>query len=211
MAVVPLLRQDRHRRHFPAALAGLLVVALAGSSLSRLLAGTTGWVRAPGPAHTPAGASQQAVSTGIGGTLAASCQRTLKRGLVASRVRHVALPDIKNIKSKQGAKEYKFDEDGGMYDIIQYPLLTEKACRLIEEFNTYTFMVDRRANKPQIRAAIETIFNVKVVKCNTYIPAARYKVMYGRKVGRKSVFKRAMCRLKEGDSIELFPDDPETP
>merc|ERR1712187_475603 len=127
------------------------------------------------------------------------------------RVRHVALPTVNNIKSRRGSTVHNFDEDGGMYDIIKYPVLTEKACRLIEEFNTYTFLVDRRANKPQIRAAVETIFNVKVKKCNTCIPPAKYTIKFGIKVGRKSVYKKAMCRLQEGFAIDLFPDDPETP
>ncbi|CAE7315407.1 rplW [Symbiodinium natans] len=70
-------------------------------------------------------------------------------------------------------------------------------------------MVDRRANKPQIRAAIETIFGVKVIKCNTLIPFARYTVAFGVKIGRKSLYKKAYVQVKEGDSIDLFPDDPE--
>merc|ERR1719373_1069973 len=100
------------------------------------------------------------------------------------------MPHISDIKSRKNSPEYKFDEDGGLYDIIKYPLLTEKACRLIEEHNTYTFLVDRRANKPQIRAAIETIFDVKVMKCNTLIPPAKYTVRFGIKIGRKSVFRK---------------------
>merc|ERR1712217_986100 len=123
---------------------------------------------------------------------------------------HLSLPRIQKISAKKNSKEHQFDEDGGMYDIIKYPVLTEKACRLIEEFNTYTFLVDRRANKPQIRAAVATIFGVKVLKCNTVIPPARYTLKFGVKIGRKSVYKKAMCRLKEGYSIDLFPDDPET-
>lgn len=125
------------------------------------------------------------------------------------RAQHVAMPSVANIKARKNSPVYKFDEDGGMYDIIKYPLLTEKACRLIEEHNTYTFLVDRRANKPQIRAAVETIFNVKVKKCNTCIPPAKYTIKFGIKVGRKSVYKKAMCRLKDGFAIDLFPDDPE--
>eukprot|EP00913_Durusdinium_trenchii_P033768 g31611.t1 len=88
-------------------------------------------------------------------------------------------------------------EDGGMYDIIKYPLLTEKACRLLENYNIYTFLVDRRANKPQIRAAIETIFDVKVVKCNTLIPNSRYTLAFGQKIGRKSLFKKAYVQLED--------------
>jgi len=109
-----------------------------------------------------------------------------------------------------GLYQYQFEEDGGMYDIIKYPLLTEKACMLMEEYNTYTFLVDRRANKPQIRAAVETVFGVKVKKCNTLIPMAKFTREFGRKIGRKSVYKKAYCELEEGYSIDLFPDDPET-
>ncbi|CAK9008827.1 unnamed protein product [Durusdinium trenchii] len=123
--------------------------------------------------------------------------------------RRVQLPNVQNIEARRQTKEHKFDEDGGMYDIIKYPLLTEKACRLLENYNIYTFLVDRRANKPQIRAAIETIFDVKVVKCNTLIPNSRYTLAFGQKIGRKSLFKKAYVQLEEGDSIDLFPDDPE--
>merc|ERR1712060_330091 len=129
-------------------------------------------------------------------------------GVARNGVASITLPSIENIKAKESFQEHQFDEDGGMYDIIKYPLLSEKSCRLIEEANTYTFLVDRRANKPQIRAAIETIFNVKVKKCNTMIPAATYTVRYGRKIGRKSVYKKAYVRLHSNYSIDLFPDDP---
>merc|ERR1719162_787006 len=131
------------------------------------------------------------------------------RSSVAMNALHIRLPKPKNVKAQTGMKEYKFDEDGGLYDIIKYPLLTEKACRLIEEHNTYTFRVDRRANKPQIRAAIETIFDVQVEKCNTLIPLAKYTVKFGKKIGRKSLYKKVYCRLKPGYSIDLFPDDPD--
>merc|ERR1712217_566657 len=102
---------------------------------------------------------------------------------------HITLPSIENIKAKESFQEHQFDEDGGMYDIIKYPMLSEKSCRLIEDHNTYTFLVDRRANKPQIRAAVETIFDVKVKKCNTLIPGAFYTIRFGRKIGRKSLYK----------------------
>merc|ERR1712032_1046632 len=115
----------------------------------------------------------------------------------------------KNLEAKKWQYPYKFNEDGGMYDIIHCPLLTEKTCRLIEEYNTYTFLIDRRANKPMIRAAIATIFGVKVKKCNTLIPTAKYTYKYGRIIGRKSVYKKAYVELEEGYSIDLFPDDPE--
>mmetsp|Transcript_58558 Transcript_58558/g.141326 ORF Transcript_58558/g.141326 Transcript_58558/m.141326 type:complete len:255 (+) Transcript_58558:389-1153(+) len=172
----------------------------AASGLARALGrggAAAAWV--PSLQLTPFGAHAFA-----GGASSPRCQE-----VTARRARHVAVPDVADIKSRNGAVEYKFDEDGGMYDIIKYPLLTEKACRILEEHNTYTFLVDRRANKPQIRAAVETIFNVKVMKVNTCIPPAKYTIKFGRKVGRKSVYKKAMVRLKDGFAIDLFPDDPE--
>mmetsp|Transcript_114691 Transcript_114691/g.161026 ORF Transcript_114691/g.161026 Transcript_114691/m.161026 type:complete len:178 (+) Transcript_114691:52-585(+) len=140
-----------------------------------------------------------------------SLQQERRPELVACRTkaRRVSLPNVRNIESTKHNVEHKFDEDGGMYDIIKYPLLTEKACRLLEKYNTYTFLVDRRANKPQIRAAIETIFGVKVVKCNTMIPTSSYTIAFGQKIGRKSLYKKTYVQLQEGDSIDLFPDDPE--
>eukprot|EP00440_Ansanella_granifera_P019019 gb/GFBE01020669.1/.p1 GENE.gb/GFBE01020669.1/~~gb/GFBE01020669.1/.p1 ORF type:complete len:190 (+),score=53.96 gb/GFBE01020669.1/:1-570(+) len=154
--------------------------------------------------HSPAAAW-------VGGALQGPFSAGLEQrpSLVARQVRHVQLENTHNIEARKYAEPYKFDEDGGMYDIIKYPLLTEKACRLLEKYNTYTFLVDRRANKPQIRAAIETIFGVKVIKVNTLIPIAKYTVRFGVKIGRKSVFKKAYVRLQEGDNIDLFPDDPE--
>jgi large subunit ribosomal protein L23 len=55
------------------------------------------------------------------------------------------------------------------YKVVQKPLITEKTFDLIEKDNTLTFIVDRRANKNQIKNAIEKIHNVKVVKINTII------------------------------------------
>ena len=54
-------------------------------------------------------------------------------------------------------------------DIIKYPLSTEKSIRLMESENKLIFMVDRRANKHQIKDALESLFKVKVQKVNTYI------------------------------------------
>mmetsp|Transcript_106861 Transcript_106861/g.228192 ORF Transcript_106861/g.228192 Transcript_106861/m.228192 type:complete len:209 (+) Transcript_106861:94-720(+) len=201
VVVVPASGQAApRRRRFPAfALAALLVVvALAGGMFDEAAAFMVGGANA-------------AAAAGAGARAAAAANEAApQRGLVTRRVRHVSIPTPAAVAAQKNSPEHKFDEDGGLYDIIKYPLLTEKACRLIEEHNTYTFLVDRRANKPQIRAAIETIFDVKVMKCNTLIPLARYTIKFGRKIGRKSVFKKAMCRLKEGYTIDLFPDDPET-
>merc|ERR1719198_1859559 len=194
-----LATAEARRRRAPAA----LVLAAAALSLGALLCpsdASRAWVQVP-PRSPKDGA--------LTGCTCEVDLETAPRSSVAMRVRHVTIASPQSDKAKKASPEYEFDEDGGMYDIIKYPMLTEKACRLIEDHNTYTFLVDRRANKPQIRAAIETIFGVKVKKCNTCIPPATYTVKFGRKIGRKSVFKKAMCRLQDGDTIDLFPDDPE--
>jgi len=64
------------------------------------------------------------------------------------------------------------------YKVIVRPLQTEKAIRLIEQNNTLTFIVDRHANKKQIKEAVEKLFNVKVEKVNTLITSRGEKKAY---------------------------------
>ena len=89
-------------------------------------------------------------------------------------------------------------------DLVLRPIVTEKATILLEE-NKYTFEVDPRATKPAIKAAIEGLFDVKVVKVNTLNPP-RKKKRVGRFVGYKSRYKRAVVTLAPDDSITLFPE-----
>ena len=89
-------------------------------------------------------------------------------------------------------------------DLIKRPIVTEKATLLMEN-NQYTFEVDRKATKPQIKAAIEALFDVKVLKVNTLIKP-RKKRRVGRFVGYKPRYKRAFVKLAPDDSIALFPD-----
>ncbi|WP_404789651.1 50S ribosomal protein L23 [Altericista sp. CCNU0014] len=89
-------------------------------------------------------------------------------------------------------------------DIIRRPLVTEKATMLLEN-NQYTFEVDPRADKPQIRAAIEELFQVKVVGISTQNPP-RKKRRVGKYAGFRSQYKRAVVTLAPGDTITLFPD-----
>jgi len=89
-------------------------------------------------------------------------------------------------------------------DLIKRPIITEKATVLLEN-NQYTFDVDRRATKPQIKAAIEDLFNVKVTGVNTYnLPQKQKRV--GRFIGHRSQYKRAIVTLAPDDKITLFPD-----
>ncbi len=89
-------------------------------------------------------------------------------------------------------------------DIIRRPLVTEKATMLLEN-NQYTFEVDPRADKPQIRAAIEELFKVKVIGISTQNPP-RKKRRVGKFAGFRSQYKRAVVTLAPGDTITLFPD-----
>lgn len=89
------------------------------------------------------------------------------------------------------------------HDIILAPVVSEKSYDLIEHQNTYTFEVDPRANKTQIRDAIERIFRVKVLRVNTMNRQGKVK-RTGYKLGRRKNVKRAVVTLAEGDSIDLF-------
>ena len=87
-------------------------------------------------------------------------------------------------------------------DIIVSPIITEKSAKLAEEENTITFSVDPRANKTQIKQAIEKIFDVKVEKVNT-VNVHPKKKRVGRYSGYTNRKKKAIVKLAEGSSIEL--------
>jgi large subunit ribosomal protein L23 len=101
----------------------------------------------------------------------------------------------------------KFDPRN-LPDLVRRPIVTEKATLLMEQ-NKYTFEVIPKANKTQIKAAIEDLFDVKVVKINTTNPP-RKKRRVGRFVGYKPQYKRAIVTLAPGDEDKirqvLFPD-----
>lgn len=89
------------------------------------------------------------------------------------------------------------------HDIILAPVVSEKSYELIEHQNTYTFEVDPRANKTQIRDAIERVFDVRVLRVNTMNRQGKIK-RTGYKLGRRKNIKRAVVTLAKGDSIDLF-------
>lgn len=91
-----------------------------------------------------------------------------------------------------------------MLNIIKYPVISDKATRLLER-NKYTFMVDRKANKFTIKKVIEFIFSVNVIKINTLTQPNKKRTV-GRFSGYKSRYKKAIITLKDGDTINLFPD-----
>ena len=89
------------------------------------------------------------------------------------------------------------------FDIIQTASLTEKASLLSEKLNKYVFRVAPRANKIQIKAAIEALFNKKVVSVNTANYAGKKKRERRADFGRKPHWKKAIVTLKEGEKIDL--------
>ena len=87
-------------------------------------------------------------------------------------------------------------------DIIKAPIITEKSADLAQNKNTITFSVDVKANKTQIKQAVEKIFNVKVESVNTINVKPRTKRV-GKYAGKTNKVKKAIVKLSEGSSIEL--------
>jgi large subunit ribosomal protein L23 len=88
-----------------------------------------------------------------------------------------------------------------MYDIILAPVITEKSTNL-SEFNKVTFRVSLSASKPEIKAAVEGLFNVKVTAVNTIVSLGKTKRFRGR-IGYRSDSKKAIVTLAEGQSIDV--------
>lgn len=88
-----------------------------------------------------------------------------------------------------------------MYEIVRAPLITEKAT-LLSEKNQFVFKVAENATKPEIRAAIEALFKVKVTNVNTLITKGKTKKFKGRP-GVRSDVKKAFVTLAEGQSIDF--------
>jgi large subunit ribosomal protein L23 len=88
-------------------------------------------------------------------------------------------------------------------DIIFEPIVSEKSYDLIEEENTYTFVVDRRSNKTEIKQAIATIFDVEVVSVNTMNRKGKLK-RTGYMLGKRKDTKRALVKLADADKIDIF-------
>jgi len=92
-------------------------------------------------------------------------------------------------------------------DILIKPLVTEKMNELAERFNRYGFIVDRRASKPQIKSAIENLYDVKVQSINTMIYGGKVKSRYTKSgviSGKTASYKKAIVTLAEGDSIDFY-------
>jgi large subunit ribosomal protein L23 len=89
-----------------------------------------------------------------------------------------------------------------MIDLVKYPVITEKTYVSLYKNRQYTFDVDKRLTKPQIKKLFENLFNINVVGINTHIPP-RKKLRVGMAQGFRPTYKRAILTLKEGQSINF--------
>ena len=89
------------------------------------------------------------------------------------------------------------------HQVIIRPVISERSYNLIESEGQYTFQVDKRANKNQIRNAVEDAFDVTVARVNTVNVKSKPK-RQGLTRGRTSTWKKAVVKLAPGDRIELF-------
>ncbi|HZB37521.1 MAG TPA: 50S ribosomal protein L23 [Beijerinckiaceae bacterium] len=87
------------------------------------------------------------------------------------------------------------------YDVIVSPVITEKATTL-SEHNKVVFRVRKDATKPQIKEAVERLFDVKVVSVNTLLTKGKVKMFRGKR-GQRSDVKKAVVTLAEGQSIDV--------
>lgn len=87
------------------------------------------------------------------------------------------------------------------YSVIRGPVITEKASGLMEREDTYSFEVDRRANKIEVKKAVEEAFKVTVVKVNVLTSRGKLKRVRWQ-TGKTPDWKKAMVTLKKGEKID---------
>ena len=92
-------------------------------------------------------------------------------------------------------------------DILIKPVLSEKANKQAEKMNRFTFIVDRKANKLEIKKAIESFYGVQVEEVNTQVVPSKLKAKYtkaGFIVGRKPAKKKAIVTVAAGETIDVY-------
>ena len=89
------------------------------------------------------------------------------------------------------------------FDVIKTVRLTEKGTRQGEKFNQYTVVANPRANKVQIRQAVEALFKVNVLSVNTINVRGKFRRQRTAQAGQEANWKKALVTLKEGDKISL--------
>lgn len=87
--------------------------------------------------------------------------------------------------------------------VILRPVVTERSTALQEDMRTYTFIVAKDANKLEVRNAVQSLFSVRVESVRTANYQGKWRRV-GRSVGRKAAYKKAVVRLAEGDSIDVY-------
>ena len=90
-----------------------------------------------------------------------------------------------------------------LYSIIEKPHVTEKTSLNTEESNAVAIVVDKRANKLEIKQAVESLFKVKVQSVRTVNVAGKVK-RFGRYFGKRSNWKKAYVTLQQGESLDFF-------
>lgn len=90
-----------------------------------------------------------------------------------------------------------------VHDILRFPLITERSTDLREHMNKVVFIVNRFANKHQVKQAVEETLNVKVEKVNIINVSGKIKKL-GRHEGKKPDRKKAIVTLKQGEKIKIF-------
>ncbi len=99
------------------------------------------------------------------------------------------------------AKKQAATVDNRHFDVVVAPVITEKST-LLSESNAVVFKVANDASKPEIKAAVEALFDVKVVSVNTLVTKGKTKKWKGKPYTRSDV-KKAIVRLAEGQSIDV--------
>ena len=89
------------------------------------------------------------------------------------------------------------------FEVIKTVRLTEKGTRQGEKYNQYTVVADRRANKAEIRQAVQELFKVKVTKVNTLNVRGKFRRQRTTQAGQAPSWKKAIVTLKDGDKIVL--------
>jgi large subunit ribosomal protein L23 len=88
-------------------------------------------------------------------------------------------------------------------DVIIRPVVTERSTLLADDNDAFTFIVAEDANKPEIKSAVERLFDVKVRKVNTMRYLGKWRRL-GRNYGRRPSFKKAIVTLVEGERIDVY-------
>ena len=92
-------------------------------------------------------------------------------------------------------------------DVLIKPVLSEKANQQSEKTNRYTFVVNRKANKLEIKKAVEAFYGVQVEDVNTLVMPSKLKAKYtkaGFIIGRKAAKKKAIVTIAEGETIDIY-------